>query len=65
MKTREQLIKEIEIVRVGFATKPFPFCSSKILDLIVEACEEVVASTYSKDYAVDKILKNLKKLKSR
>lgn len=65
MKTREQLIEEIEIVRVDFATKPFPTCSTKIIDLVVEVCEGVVASTYSKDYSVNKILENLKKLKSR
>lgn len=75
MKTREQLIEEIEKVRVDFATKPFPFCSSKILDLVVSACEEAMARKKTtiplEDYgigfnhAIELTLKNLKKLKSK
>lgn len=59
MKTREQLIEEIEKVRIDFATKPFPICSSKILDLIISVCEETIKE--SPEWAFE----NLKKLKSK
>ena len=73
MKTREQLIEEIEKLRVDFATKPFSICSSKILDLIVSACEELVIETdegYQGEelgsvIQIDTLLENLKKLKSK
>lgn len=75
MKTREQIIYEIEYIPNLYFLENgiIKFSPGKIIDLVVESCEEVALDTikgYTTDEVreivqVNRVLENLKKLKSK